>query len=328
MPATLRVDGATYADIGVRFRGASSFFMIPAGRKRSLNLELDFRHKDQSLNGVRTLHLLNCNGDASMMSTALYSWMAGQVMPAPRANFARVVINGEDWGVYSNVEQFGKDFVKAHFDGGGGTRWKVSGSPRGDGGLRYLGDEIEPYRERFEIKGKDKDSAWRALIGLCKLIESTPVEQLPEALAPHLDLDGVLWFLALDVATANSDGYWTRASDYSIYLDEAGVFHVIPHDMNEAFQDGHGGPPGAWEVRRPGSTGLRRGWMVLRHLKAKGRAWRSAIRRRASRRDRCSGRRARVARAVSVAAKVVGGAGSGRHARRRADFGSAGGARR
>ena len=44
-------------------------------------------------------------------------------------------------------------------------------------------------------------------------------------------------FLALDVALVNNDGYWTRASDYSIYQDEKGRFHVIPHDMNEGLTD-------------------------------------------------------------------------------------------
>ena len=47
-----------------------------------------------------------------------------------------------------------------------------------------------------------------------------------------------LKFLALDVALVNSDGFWSRASDYSIYQDEKGRFHVIPHDMNEASDGG------------------------------------------------------------------------------------------
>jgi len=53
------------------------------------------------------------------------------------------------------------------------------------------------------------------------------------------------------VITANSDGYWVRASDYSIYRDPNGVFHILPHDMNEAFRGprpprggGGGGFPG------------------------------------------------------------------------------------
>jgi len=61
-----------------------------------------------------------------------------------------------------------------------------------------------------------------------------------------LDIDGVLWFLALDVALINNDGYWVRASDYSIYRNAKGVFHIIPNDMNEAFHGamGMGGPGG------------------------------------------------------------------------------------
>ncbi len=48
------------------------------------------------------------------------------------------------------------------------------------------------------------------------------------------------------VGAANSDGYWARASDYNLYLDERGRFHVIPHDVNEGLTDGsssRGGPP-------------------------------------------------------------------------------------
>src|SRR5205823_4721536 len=79
--------------------------------------------------------------------------------------------------------------------------------------------------------------------------------RLEEALKPMLDLDGVLWFLALDVALINNDGYWVRASDYTIYRDPKGVFHLIPHDMNEAFAgvEGFGfGPGGPGFGRGPG----------------------------------------------------------------------------
>ncbi|HBY62904.1 MAG TPA: hypothetical protein DEH78_24035 [Solibacterales bacterium] len=52
-----------------------------------------------------------------------------------------------------------------------------------------------------------------------------------------LDIDGTLRFLALDKALINNDGYWTRASDYSIYLDVKGKFHLIPHDANETLRE-------------------------------------------------------------------------------------------
>ena len=159
-----------------------------------------------------------------------------------------MVINGESWGVYCNVEQFNSDFVKANYGTKQGARWKVHGSPRGDGGLRYLGEEIEPYRERFEIKSKDDDQSWRDLIALCKLLNETPADELEEKLNGVLDIDGALWFLAADIALINSDGYWTRASDYNIYKDPSGVFHILPHDMNESFRPTRGG-------RGPGGPG-------------------------------------------------------------------------
>jgi spore coat protein CotH len=104
--------------------------------------------------------------------------------------------------------------------------------------------------------GGEKD--WKALIALCKTLSETPSDRLESALEPILDIDGALWFLALDNALINSDGYWIRASDYSIYRDPTGRFHVIPHDANETFQPpmgpGMGGGPGG-----PGGRGRRGG---------------------------------------------------------------------
>ncbi len=99
---------------------------------------------------------------------------------------------------------------------------------------------------------------------LCKTLNTTPADQLEKALAPMLDIDEVLRFLAVDNALVNNDGYWTRASDYSIYLDVKGVFHIFPHDANETFgpSGGRGGmggpmgppPPGA-QFGPPGDQG-------------------------------------------------------------------------
>lgn len=259
--ATLIVDGKTYPNVGVSFRGASSFFMVPAGSKRSLNLSMDFVDDDQRLHGYKSLNLLNCNGDSSMMSSLLYTHIARHRIAAPKVNFVKVVINGRSWGIYANAQQFNKDFLKENYDSGKGARWKVGGNPRGDGGLRYLGEDLDPYRERFEIKSADKEKSWKDLIHLCKVLNETPVDELETALDPILDIDGVLWFLAVDVALINSDGYWTRASDYSIYQNKKGKFHLLPHDMNEAFRASRGGPGGpgpnrSGNARRRGRGGF------------------------------------------------------------------------
>jgi hypothetical protein len=70
------------------------------------------------------------------------------------------------------------------------------------------------------------------------VLHETPVDQLEAALAPVMDVDAVLRFLALDVALVNNDGYWRDGSDFNIYLTEQGRFLLTPHDANEGFRTG------------------------------------------------------------------------------------------
>ena len=251
VPATITVDQATIEGVGVHFRGASSFFGVGEGFKRSLNIAVDHTDAGANVLGYRTLNLLNAHGDPSLMSTVLYSHIAGSRIPTPRANFVRLVINGENWGVYTNVEQANKDFLKRCYGDTKGDRWKVKGRPGGRGGLEYFGDDVERYHSTYEIKTKDTPEAWRGLIDVCRRLAETPPERIETDLGPVLDLEGILWFLALDNALVNSDGYWARASDYTLFADAKGMFHLIPHDMNEAFSSGHGGPGGRRGGRPP-----------------------------------------------------------------------------
>jgi len=260
VPASLNLDGVTYRDVGVHFRGMSSFMMVPAGSKRSLNLSIDYVNKTQRLLGYRTLNLLNAHGDPTFLRPVLYTEIAKHYIPTPSVNYIRVVINGEYWGVYVNAQQFNADFTRESFKSARGARWKVPGSPRGRGGMEYLGENADAYRTIYEIKSSDDPAAWQSLIRLFRVLNHTPPDKLAAALAPMLDVDGALKFLAVEMALANSDGYWARASDYNIYLDESGLFHVIPHDVNEGLSDevfGRGGPPpGGRRGMPPGGPGI------------------------------------------------------------------------
>ncbi len=256
VPAKLTLDGKTYAEVGVHFRGMSSYMMIPASHKRSLNLSIAAVHKDQSIGEFKTLNLLNSHEDPTFLRPVLYSIIARNYIPAPRSSLVRVVINGESWGVYINEQQFDKEFVREWFGTTKGARWKVPGSPNGRGSLAYLGDDATPYKKIYEIKSKDDAKSWGDLAKLCKVLNNTPADQLEAALEPILDVDGALKFLALESALINNDGYWIRTSDYNIYEDETGRFHILPHDTNEVFSKpggpGFGGGPGG-----PGGRGGR-----------------------------------------------------------------------
>ena len=131
----------------------------------------------------------------------------------------------------------------------------MKGTPGGGGGLDYIGDDVEAYKRRYELKTSDNPQDWAALVELCKTLSQTPADKLEAALEPLLDIEGVLWFLAIDNALINNDGYWIRASDYNIFRDATGRFHLIPHDANETFQQAGGpgfGPPGGFGPGRGG----------------------------------------------------------------------------
>ena len=281
VPATLVVDGKTYKDVGVHFHGSSSFMMVPAGQKHSINLKLDVVHPEQQIGGQRTLILLNSAEDATFLRSVLFLTIARSYLPASGANHARVAINGESWGVYANVQHYSKDFIRDHYNTTDGARWKVPGNPGARSGLEYLGEDVAAYKQHYEIKSKDDPKAWAAFINLCKVLNTTPADKLEAALAPIFDIDGALRFLAIDNGLVNDDGYWTRSSDYSIYLDTKGVFHVFPWDSNETFagdsigsgEGGRGrgpGGPGGGRMGPPSARALRRALNPARRLALPG----------------------------------------------------------
>ena len=232
VPATVTVDGKVYRDVGVHFRGNSSFG-VGNGYKRSLNLSFDFVHNDQTIGGYRTLNFLNANTDPTLMRTVLSMHIARQYIAAPKANFVRVVINGENWGVYANAQQFNKEFLSDNFGTTKGTRWKIPQGGRGAGGFTYQGDDASRYNTTFQIKTKDDVKAWEGLIDLAKTLDTTPAESLEAALASRLDTDAFLRFVALDNALVSADAFFQRGSDYSLYRHPDGRFHFVFHDTNE-----------------------------------------------------------------------------------------------
>jgi hypothetical protein len=252
VPATATIDGKIFKNVGVHFRGMSSYFMVPEGRKRSLNVSFDFADGKQEFNGYKTLNLLNAASDPSFLRAVLYTEIASHYVPTPKMNYMRVVINRESWGLYLNAEQFNKDFTRDFFKSSKGARWKTPGSPGGQAGLTYLGDNPADYKPYYEMTSKEDPQAWAALIHVFKVLSQTPPDKLESALAPIFDVDGALKFLAVEVALVNTDGYWTRASDYSLYQDEKNIIHIVPHDVNEGIGTEEDGGRRGFMGRGPG----------------------------------------------------------------------------
>ena len=251
VPADLIVDGKVYPEVGVHFRGTSSYFTV-GSEKKSFNIAVDYGEDGQRLYGYKTLNLLNGHVDASFLREVLYNRITRDYMPAMKTNLVKLVINGENWGVYINLQQYNKDFLAEWFETKGGIRWKV-GPGRG-GALTYAGDDPSAYQETYQLKTRNVENPWEGLIALSKMLDETTSDaELAENLPSVLNIDQVLWQLAVSNVFMDDDGYIHKGGDYAIYQDVNDRFHLIPHDNNESLRfgrSGRGGPggggPGGW----------------------------------------------------------------------------------
>ena len=124
IPATLIFDGETYEEVGVRFKGQTSYFNTngtngggpgngPGGSnvdtdKKSFNIEIDWVH-DQDIDGYETLNLNNCYQDPSFLREFLFEKLSRKYLPSVQVNYVNLFINDQDWGIYPNVQQLDKN---------------------------------------------------------------------------------------------------------------------------------------------------------------------------------------------------------------------------
>jgi len=244
VPATLLVDGQEYRGVGVGFRGNSSYFAV-AGKKKSFAVAIDSTEAGQRLLGHKNLNLLNAHEDPSFLREVLHAFVARQFMPTFRANLVRLVIDGESFGVYANVQQFDKDFLDQEFGTRKGVRWKVPANFEADG-LAYAGEARANYERAYQLKTELTDpaaeeTAWAHLIELCRVLTETPDGQLPSELPRVLDVEAALRFLALDTVLLDGDGYGSRGSDFVLWEAPDGRFVPLPYDGNEILGAGERG---------------------------------------------------------------------------------------
>ncbi len=88
-------------------------FQVGRGVIEALGLGLELKAGDIAARAnFCTLNLDNSLEDRTFLRSVLYYQITRDFIPAPKANYVRLVINGESWGIYVNAQQFNKDFVK------------------------------------------------------------------------------------------------------------------------------------------------------------------------------------------------------------------------
>lgn len=226
----IEIDGTVLRDVGVRFKGYSSY---SAGRiKNPFNIDLNAVRAGQGYQGFNKLKLSNVFQDPSFLREVLSYEIARQYMPASRCAYANVWVNDTLQGLYNLVEDVGRDFVEQHFGTRDGSFFKGN-PPTVDltGENCSLSDapgtDSAAYYGIYSIQS---DHGWGHLL---ELIDA--LNQHPERIDSVLNVDRALWMHALNYALINFDSYVGYAQNYYLYRDADGLWNTIPWDMNMSF---------------------------------------------------------------------------------------------
>lgn len=247
IPATMTVDGEAYPNVGVRFKGQTSYSQLGNSDKKSFNVTLDYLDPDQNWGGYETFNLNNAFQDRSYMREILYLHLLRKHIPAAKGCYVHLTINDENWGLYPHVQQLNGQFLKEWFFSNNGTRWRADippgstqggppGAMWGDGtaALNDLGPDTLEYQKYYTLKTANKENPWDDLVAVCDVLNNTPLDQLAAVIPDYLDLDRTLWFLASEILFTDDDGYVYKGKmDYYLYWDpETGRMTPLEFDGN------------------------------------------------------------------------------------------------
>ena len=223
-PAEIRIDGVSVARVGVRKKG---FLGSVVSTRPSLKVKFDEYVDGQTFSGLDGLTLNNNNQDQAMVQTFLaYDLYARAGVPAPRANFARVRVNGEDLGIYTHVEAIGKPFLRRAFGSTNGMLYES-----------YAGDFTADRVFRIVEKGGAKDQD-RTRLAALKDVLTAPGPVSLERIKELVELDSFMRAWAIESLMGHWDSYSANRNNYYLYVNPAtGKLHFIPWGPDSIFAD-------------------------------------------------------------------------------------------
>ena len=248
IPADLTYDGKVYANVGVRYKGQTSYQRV-SGDKKSFNITMDFMDSTQDLDGYETLNFNNSFEDNSFMREMFYENYTRKYTPSLKVAYIHLYINGEDYGLYPHVQGLDGKYIKEWFQNNNGIRWRCertggAGMPgQGGGGgfgagtssLNYLGDDTTLYKPHYTLKNTELANPWYyMMISTKALANFTNVDSLNK----YINVDEALWFLAKEILFGDDDGYVNKGGmDYHAYYDVS-TSRLIPleYDANSVME--------------------------------------------------------------------------------------------
>jgi hypothetical protein len=218
--ADVVIDGREIKSVGVRKKGSVG---SRTSVRPSLKINLNKYVKGQEFAGLEMITLNNLLRDPTKAQQFLvYEFMSKAGVPTPRSNLARVVVNGEDLGLYGHAESIDKRFIKRHFENTDGDLYE---------------SEYEDFtRNGFDHKwGKEVERTH-----LHKLVDllRNPGPVSLQGIEELVDLDSFITFWAAEVLIGSPDCYSAGHNNFFVYRNpKSGKFHFLPWGQDGAFSD-------------------------------------------------------------------------------------------
>jgi hypothetical protein len=226
------LDGERLGRVDVRKKG---FLGSLSEERPSLKLDLGEYDATGAYRGERRLTLNNSKSDPAVVRQCLsYQAFADAGIPAPRCRLAHVVVNGEDLGVYVQVEPMKAPMLARHFESGEGALYEGT-----------LSDIREGWLGTFEPKNDAAEADGGAAVAALAEAAAADDAELLDALDTVMDLDAFYRFWAVEILSQHGDGYTGNHNNFYLYVDPAdGRAHFLPWGTDMTW--------GVWEAAHAG----------------------------------------------------------------------------
>lgn len=225
-------------NVGIRSRGRST----RAASKLGLQVDFNRYVTGQRFLGMKALVLDNLWQDPSMVREQVaMAFFARMGLPAPRVSFAKLYINNEFQGVYGIVEAIDSVFAQRAFGESEGFLFEYKQQPMYNGA--YLGDELDPYKQLFEPRTREKQPdvvLYEPFRNLFREISQPRDPVWPTRVAEYLDLEQLVKYVAVETYLADDDGFLgaNGMSNFYVYRsDGSNVHRLIPWDKDLTFAE-------------------------------------------------------------------------------------------
>lgn len=209
-------------DVQIHIKGSSSW--QPIGEKPSLIVDINRDDPEQEFMQVKKFYLQNDCYDPSMMSSTLaYGFYREWGYPASRTSFARLEVNGRDYGLYVVLEAHNDDFLETWFDDPAGNLYENTDAycDVTDLGCMELEEVEEGNHDAFGRLGQaaqTSEAGWLAAI--------TDVMDYPQMVESF----------ALEMSIVHWDSYSYDLSNYQLYHEpSADRFTLLTQSMDLDF---------------------------------------------------------------------------------------------